>query len=104
MTIGDARNATEGVPYSALSNERFEQPFSWTRDYVAPDELADLLRGRGPGFERGTDAADVALDNGRDVRPANADTLDDLHVSGFGHGVGGFDEADEALGFNKSDC
>ena len=28
--------------------------------------------------------------------------LDDLHVGRFGHGVGRFDQRDQALGFNQS--
>ena len=88
-----------------LANERFDQPFGRPRDDVAADELADLLGGlrrrlRRPRGRCRRRRCTIVVTNA----PPMPIALDDLHVGGFGHRVGRFDEADQALGFNQSDC
>ena len=54
----------------------------------------------GVGLDGSADAAHITADNGRDKATADVDTLDDLYVCCFCHGVCGFDECQQAFGFD----
>jgi len=73
-------------------------------DDVAADEFADLCRSSRTSFNSSTHAADVAAYHGRDQTAADLHLLDDFDVGGLGHRVGGFDQGDQALGFNETNC
>lgn len=90
--------------FSPLVHKRFDQAFGRARDDMAADEFADLLGGLSAGFDRGADTADVAGDDGRHKRAADADPLHNLHVGGFGHRVGGFDQTHQTFCFNQTEC
>src|SRR2546423_13573939 len=84
LAAASTRRSTAPAWSPALTEKRLEQPFGRTGNHVAADQLARLLGGLGAGFDRGADAADVALHDRRDQRPADADPLDDLHVGRLG--------------------
>jgi len=72
-------------------------------DDVHADEFADLLGGGGTGIGGGLDGADVATDHDGHEAAADLDAADEGDVCGLDHGIGGFNGADEALGFDHSE-
>ena len=90
---------TAGSTTGAISVEQFGMRAG---DYVMCDQLADFACRFSAGINRRFHAADVATDDRGDERPADLDRFDDLDVGGFAHGIGGFDQADPALGFNET--
>lgn len=85
-----------------LLEESLCQTFGWSWNDVAGDELSNLGGGSGSRFHGGSNASDVTADDGCHIGSTDIDSLDDFDIGGLGHRVGGFDEGEESLGFNKS--
>jgi hypothetical protein len=69
---------------------------------VAARQFSYLSRRFRAGFHRSADASHVALDDGRDQAASNSDSLDNLHVGGFRHGIGRFDQPNQTARLYQS--
>ena len=58
----------------------------------------------GGGIEAGFDCGDIAGEKAGDESGADFFPAGHFDVGGFKGGVRGFEEGDEALGFNDADC
>ena len=72
------------------------------RDDVNADQFTDAARGGGSGVSRGFDRANIAAHEDGDITAADVFAANQHDVSRFGHGVGGFDRADEAFRLDHS--
>ena len=73
-----------------------------TRDDMHADQFADLLSRGGTGVGGGLDRAHVAADHDGHKSAADLHPSDKRDVGGLDHGIGGFNGAHEALGFNHA--
>src|SRR5687768_4465111 len=87
-----------------VTEESLGEIFMRPGNDVAGDEFADLAGGLTAGIHGGLHARDVTAADDRDESAADGYGFGDGDVGGLGHGVGGFDVAGVALGFNHADC
>ena len=74
-------------------------------DDADADDFAERLGGGFACLGCGLDSGDIAGDAGGDHRIADlGHGTDELDIGGFQHGVRGFNESDEAAGFDHSEC
>lgn len=98
------RDYKPAAAIGCLGQKSFRQSFGRTWNDVAAAKVADLRRGGRAGFDSSSHAADVSADNSGYQSAADVDSFDDLHVGGFGHRVGGFDQSQQTVRFDQSNC
>ena len=97
MTLGEKQP-------KLFSEENLGEVFVRASDDVAGDEFADLARGLRTGVHGGFHTGHVTFADDRDETAADGDGFGDADVGGFRHGIGGFDAASVAFGFDHADC
>ncbi len=95
---------TPAVAASLLAGERQDaaQIFVRPRNDLHADDFADAAGRGGAGVDGGLDRGHVADHQGRDQAAADLLPADQRHVGGFEHGVAGFDQRHQPLGFDHA--